>query len=140
MKQPIKALLLNHLDYLLIKAYALSFELFFVIAVAYFLIISIVYSQLMMALIFKETLDLSGNQFVSFDEDIHSFWTKSLRRLSIARNKLPSIPWSICQLENLSSLDIGRNEIESIPPPNFWSMKSLTKLNLSHNLVSAMYS
>ena len=92
---------------------------------------------MMIALISKETLDLSGNQFMSFDEDIHSFWTKSLRRLSIARNKLPSIPWSICQLENLSSLDISRNEIESIPPPNFWSIKSLTKLNLSHNMVSA---
>ena len=84
-------------------------------------------------------MDLSENQFMSFDENIHLFWTKSLRRLSIADNKLSTIPWSICQLENLSSLDISRNLIESIPPVNFWSVKSLTKLNLSHNLVCIFY-
>ena len=88
--------------------------------------------------LFKEILDLSGNQLSSFDENIHLFWTKSLRWVSVAGNMLSSIPWSICQLENLSSLDISRNRIESVPPPNYWSVKSLTKLNLSHNLVSAL--
>eukprot|EP00794_Sanderia_malayensis_P013704 gene13704-15131_t len=84
-----------------------------------------------------DDLDLSENWLTSFEHNVEAFWTMSMRRLNLSKNKIACISWSICHLEKLCSLDMSYNRLESLPPQHYWNATSLSKLNLSHNRLSA---
>ena len=69
-------------------------------------------------------LDLSGNNFTSLPTDNFFFYMSSIRRLSLARNKIKEIPGEISNLSNLEILHLDGNDLTRLPD----EIKHLSKL------------
>lgn len=79
-----------------------------------------------------ERLDLTKTRLDTFPAEI--FQLKNLRELHLAKNKIPSIPPQIGQLQKLEILDVSRNKLTNIPVELF-NCTHLKKLILNQNLI-----
>jgi Leucine-rich repeat (LRR) protein len=79
-----------------------------------------------------ERLDLTKTRLDTFPAEI--FQLKNLRELRLAKNKIPSIPPQIAQLQKLEILDVSRNKLTGIPVELF-SCVHLKQLILNQNLI-----
>ncbi|XP_032516138.2 protein artichoke isoform X2 [Danaus plexippus] len=79
-------------------------------------------------------LDLSGNLLNSITADVFSGLETTLEFLSLSQNRILGFTGEYLKFVNLWFLDISGNQISEIPVNAFESIKSLTHLNMSHNL------
>uniref|UniRef100_A0A3B4BW38 TIR domain-containing protein n=1 Tax=Pygocentrus nattereri TaxID=42514 RepID=A0A3B4BW38_PYGNA len=78
------------------------------------------------------TLDLSENSLRNITNLAFGFMT-SLKRLSLSRNKLDSVPPAIWNLSSLEVLDLSYNSIYNLTCSDFNSLAQLQTLYLSRN-------
>lgn len=84
-----------------------------------------------------EHLDLSYNSLESFPEWLHEI-LPGLGSLSIAGNKLESLPSSSVHLCRLKALDISNNKLKEIPEAFLCECHCLERLNTSCNLLKSL--
>ncbi|KAI0523772.1 protein phosphatase 2C [Xylaria bambusicola] len=78
-------------------------------------------------------LTLANNRLKSLPPDFSSF--KSLRVLNLSSNFLDSFPVSLCQLESLVNLDVSFNAVGSLPE-EIGNLRSLEKFVMTNNRLS----
>lgn len=84
-----------------------------------------------------QNLQLSNNPNITIPSNVFrplSF----LRTLEIASNNVASINGWFSSLSNLGSIDLGNNNITSIPVNTFTTSRSIESINLSNNRISIL--
>jgi Leucine-rich repeat (LRR) protein len=82
------------------------------------------------------TLCLNDNKFSDFPIELCGLGI-TLRRLFLAHNDIAVIPPQISLFRVLEQLDLSSNRIQSLPE-EFWSVTSLTWLQLDNNILSLL--
>ena len=67
---------------------------------------------------------------------------QGISKVTLARNRLMSVPLELFQLPNVTFIDLSNNQLKSLPEPsegfNGWSCDSLSMLNLSGNSLTML--
>ncbi|CAB1318757.1 unnamed protein product [Coregonus sp. 'balchen'] len=82
------------------------------------------------------SLDLSYNKLHHVPPEVYKHFPKTLRRLSLSKNKLKVFDWeTLTQLPHLEELDLSKNKLEQVACA---LTSSLKVLDLSHNRISQL--
>ena len=62
----------------------------------------------------------------------------TLEKLDLSNNRITEISKNITQLSHLTTLDLSRNMIETLPPTSYWTGSRLKALDLSNNQLTSL--
>lgn len=77
--------------------------------------------------------NISGKGIVNISPRTFQYLTHCVTELNLSKNKIQSLPETICLLENLEKLNLSCNDIKSIPES--WTLCRLKVLILSYNVL-----
>lgn len=99
--------------------------------------LTFIHSNLFHLCINVTELDVGDNKIKKIQDDAFGS-IHDLRILTLAKNKLQSVPAAIRNLPTLSELDLSQNDISELECNDFANLTKLRHLNLYHNSITTL--